>query len=1135
MKKIFTSPIPHFIVILLALLLPLLLTGCGSGGSDTYLYSGGSGGGGTAPAAVKGIILSQRGIPLEGAKVTVDSSQKDVFSEGARASGEAYTDSDGLFQIQGLSPGTYLLKAEKTGFDDYSNTVELSENAVTFEDITMTVSTPRGVVTGQVTDETSGKPLENVTVTAGSIGTRTGTEGYYLITGLTPGTVSITASKAGYEPYTGTVTVDQGSAALKSFTLKALTTSGSVAGMVTDQNSGAKLQGATVIIGQSSAATDVKGTYLLTGVDAGQQTVSFTRTGYKPASATVTVIAGKLAVCNVSMAPEGGSPSGAIVGLVTDKDWGMDLEDVIISIGALKTSTNDRGLYLLNGVPPGSYTLTAQKTGYQNYSGTVEVKAGEVTSFPIELVLKERTGWVYGDVTVKGTGEPIQDALVTIGDHNTTTDDYGFYDLTGIPEGEQEIMVIAAGYVSYQGKVTVPAGKQGVACRIEMTPNPKTAKVFGRVTDLSTGEVLPDAVVTIGAKQCLSGSDGEYAIDGLDEKSYEISAVKNGYDYTPETIVVTAPATEKNIKMTPRSTTGEVDGTVIDTWKKEAIPGAIVIAGFEVATTDRDGRYRIGGLPAGTVKIYAIKHAYWIYSSEVKIEAGKTTSRNIDMTPLTLKGTVAGQVTDRNTGARLERALVFIGCTDCRSDAEGNYSLDVLAGPRLIFALKHGYDPYVDLVWVTAADTLTCDIRMTPFWDTGEVTGVVTDSQSGSPLENAKVAIGATSVLTDGRGYFELDGIIAGTRTIIASKAGYAGYTGSVAVQGSAATSCNFSMTPYPSAGSVSGTVTDSVTQRPVEDATVSIEATKAYTDSEGRYRLAGIAIGSRTIRVVKTGYQSSSTMVTVVSGTTTCNVTLAPESTSGSIEGTVTDAATGQPIRDAEVRGDDAAATTSESGRYSLAGLPAGECMITVTREGYTDGAATVTVRAGETVTKDFALSPSQGSGTLQGTVTDSASGKILQGVLVVARGPDGGQAYTDKSGFYKITGLSAGTFTVEGTLSGYNAYSGSVSVASGSTVTHSFTMTVLSNKGTLKGTVTDSSTGASIAGARVTYADRTTETDTNGNYELVGVQPGNRDFSVTRAGYADVNEILKVQPGETVTKNVQMTPLLRQVLYRW
>ncbi|MGV8123522.1 MAG: carboxypeptidase regulatory-like domain-containing protein [Candidatus Xenobiia bacterium LiM19] len=1127
MKK---SPVTLFLYIILmslALLLPFSVAGC-SGGSDSgaVSYYDAGGGGGTASSSVKGLILSHRGYPIEGARVTVNSSQKDAAAPGIKAGGETYTDSDGLFEIQGLSAGTYYLTAEKTGFDNYSNTVQLSDDAVTFEDITMTWSTPRGIVAGQVTDAATGKPLESVTVTVDSTSANTNTEGRYILSGLTQGTAILTATKTGYETYSDTITIDSGTTALKSFSMKAVSTSGSIAGMVTDQSTGARLQGVTVTAGQSRTTTDMLGCFQLTGIAAGEQIVSATRTGYRAANATVTVTSGKTAVCNMAMAPEGGVTPGAVAGLVTDKDWNVDLEDVIVSIGTLKTSTNDKGLYILNGVPPGTYTITAQKTGYQNYSGTVEVKSGEVTAFPIEMTASTRTGWVYGDVTASDTGEPVRDAKVSIGDHDTLTDEYGFYDLTGIIEGEHEIVVSAAGYEPYQGQVTVPAGSQGVSCPIQLTPKTQIATVYGKVTNTSTGRALRDVLVTIGTSHATTDDRGNYTISGVTEGTCEISAVKNGFDYTPETITVKAPATEKNIEMTPRPTTGEVEGTVTDSWKKGVVPRAIIIAGFEVTLSDSKGRYHLGGLKAGSRKIYAIKHAYWIYYSEVTVEAGKTVTKDIEMTPVTLKGTVAGQVTDKKSGAALERALVFIGCTDCRSDEDGNYSLDVLAGYRLIFAIKHGYDPYVDLIRVTAAETLNHDIEMTPFWDTGQVKGFVTDTDSGAPLENVNVAVGSTSALTDGSGYFELDGIKAGTRTIIASKTGYAAYTGSVVVHADAAATCSFSMTANTPTGTVSGTVTDSGTGKPVGDATVSIEATETDTGSDGRYRLAGIETGSRTIKIIKTGYQTYTAQVTVAAGANSCNAAIAPVSTSGSIEGKVTDAATGKPLQGAEVKGGSSAGTTDESGVYTLAGIQAGDCAVTVSKDGYSSASATITVKAGETVTKDFSLDASQGSGVIEGTVTDSLSGKALKGVLVVARGPGGGEASTDKSGAYRITGLDAGTFSVEATLSGYGTYTTSIAVTSGSTVTLSFTMTALSNKGTLKGTVTDSSTGAPIAGAKITYADRSTETDASGYYELAGVQPGNREFTATKTGYADVNATLKVQPDETVTHDVRMTP---------
>ncbi|MHC9544792.1 MAG: carboxypeptidase regulatory-like domain-containing protein [Vulcanimicrobiota bacterium] len=173
----------------------------------------------------------------------------------------------------------------------------------------------------------------------------------------------------------------------------------------------------------------------------------------------------------------------------------------------------------------------------------------------------------------------------------------------------------------------------------------------------------------------------------------------------------------------------------------------------------------------------------------------------------------------------------------------------MLAGYRLIFALKHGYDPYVDLILVTAAETLNHDIKMTPIWDTGQVKGFVTDFDSGAPLENVNVAIGSTKALTDAGGYFELDGIKAGTRNIVASKTGYAGYTGSVVVPSDAAVTSSFSMTPNTPAAIVSG-----------------------------NYELAGVQPGNREFTATMAGYADVTATLKVQPGeTVTHDVQMTP------------------------------------------------------------------------------------------------------------------------------------------------------------------------------------------------------------------------------------------------------------------
>jgi len=103
--------------------------------------------------------------------------------------------------------------------------------------------------------------------------------------------------------------------------------------------------------------------------------------------------------------------------------------------------------------------------------------------------------------------------------------------------------------------------------------------------------------------------------------------------------------------------------------------------------------------------------------------------------------------------------------------------------------------------------------------------------------------------------------------------------------------------------------------------------------------------------------------------------VTSAPIGDAGTLEGTVTDASSGDPLADASVLVDgpiERSLLTDEAGAYS-ATLSAGDYDLTMSRFGYATESASATVTAGGTTTVDAALEPVP-SGAVTGTVTDGS-----------------------------------------------------------------------------------------------------------------------------------------------------------------
>lgn len=79
----------------------------------------------------------------------------------------------------------------------------------------------------------------------------------------------------------------------------------------------------------------------------------------------------------------------------------------------------------------------------------------------------------------------------------------------------------------------------------------------------------------------------------------------------------------------------------------------------------------------------------------------------------------------------------------------------------------------------------------------------------------------------------------------------------------------------------------------------------------------------------------------------------------------------------------------------------------------------------------------------------------------------------------------------------------------------------------GTITGTVTDSSTGAAIAGATVSYSGGSTTTSSSGVYTLSSVAPGTYSVTASASGHNSATSSVTVTSGATSTLNFKLTPV--------
>ena len=247
----------------------------------------------TGSGGISGTVTDTQSNPIVGATVTYS---------GANGNGSTTTTTGGAFSFTGVPPGTNYT-VSTTDNPNYVTdpgstlTVTVYPNASS-DNVALTL-TAVGGINGTVTTNsgTTGLPTATVTYTgpAGSDQVDTSDmDGAYQLIDVPDGTYSVTASDAvdspGYQPETFTVTVTGTASTMQPFQLTA-GLDGSIAGTVTDAQTGQPIVGVTVNDGGSNTSlpTDSAGNYVIESEPAGNYTASVTAPGYVTGTASVTV------------------------------------------------------------------------------------------------------------------------------------------------------------------------------------------------------------------------------------------------------------------------------------------------------------------------------------------------------------------------------------------------------------------------------------------------------------------------------------------------------------------------------------------------------------------------------------------------------------------------------------------------------------------------------------------------------------------------------------------------------------------------------------------------------------------------------------------------------------------------------
>jgi hypothetical protein len=558
---------------------------------------------------------------------------------------EQTTDEEGAFQFDNLSAGTHRVAVTEDALVVTTDTREVDLNpGQILESIIVHIRTG-GSVAGRIYDSESEMGIAGASIQAYPndttvAETKTGTSdasGRYVIEGLRDAAYRVNyQSVKGYpenRSYQDRKEIVASIGQRMDNIDFALSRGLRVAGRVVDQD-GRPVEEASVR-GESdqrnfyeSTRTDVNGRFELYGISDGMNVEFVARakgfaynkmsTTYDAASpAEVEIVLTQEAKISGTLVDEFGNPAGGVnVYAVVGRDW--DRRD--------SNTTSAAGEFIFEGLAPDQYDIKHQpRSGYLSYEDplleTVTLKEGEhLKGLHLKLPTQVDSGIaIFGRVT-NDIGEPVSGADVRAygrnggGSMNGLTDDNGEYRLTNAKKG------------MYQLNFDKDKHTNGYINQIEVGSEPidfvlqREAGVSGRIVGPNHQPITDFSVALVNGGynfnrardlKRFTHEEGLFTVDGgRTDQEITVLARSEGYADTQVPLGKLQPGEVRQDVLVQMQVENIVAGLVVDS-DGNPVSGAGIYRGqvprndyerenSKAATSSREGRFELKGIPSGT-------------------------------------------------------------------------------------------------------------------------------------------------------------------------------------------------------------------------------------------------------------------------------------------------------------------------------------------------------------------------------------------------------------------------------------------------------------------------------------------------------------------------------------------------------
>jgi protocatechuate 3,4-dioxygenase beta subunit len=578
-----------------------------------------------------------------------------VVQVGGAGGDHAFHSDDGTFELGDVAPGKWTVHVTASGYRpaDVSG-VEVAEGAVR-EGVVFSLKKGGGL-SGRVLDPQQGTGVPNASVSYQSSGsggmgggaaflrlggasnssTTTDADGRFSFDGLPDGKIQVTASHPDFLDVTQEVDLSKQSTADLT-----LGTGGSIAGSVVGQDGRSPIPGAQVSLNPEGDAAmrfgsgdatraDGSGGFLFDHLQAGRYQLMAQSSDGKTINQEVSLADGQRLTGVLLQMASGTLLQGTVSGLPAGQLGGVRVSASAANYSD-STTTDDGGNFTLHNVPSGAVRLNAATSFVSGRSTSTSIVVPDgAPQFSAQIVFQgasRLSGRVSrGDAPLPGifvNAIPLDSAVAAGGGRASgQTDDNGQYALEGLSDGDYSVNLSGQG-VGYRRNFTVSGDTPG---DIALPP----IQLAGTATESGSGEPLDSVTVQMQAqtpagastggrfgamKMATADSTGHYFIDDVDPGTYQVTARRDEYQASTQTVTIGGDSATLNFALqrgegvSIRVADG-LTGIPLRGVIASAVDGTGAVTFQGSISLDSTGKGEIGSLAPGQYVVHVFSDGY---------------------------------------------------------------------------------------------------------------------------------------------------------------------------------------------------------------------------------------------------------------------------------------------------------------------------------------------------------------------------------------------------------------------------------------------------------------------------------------------------------------------------------------------